>query len=123
MVHFHISHEQRFLTDRTFSTLSNIERNPVIVQLGTLSLYWMLHEILQNDRADCFLQLVDFSPSFFGIVANILREAHGRSGLYSIDWKEGQTCHIKYFSGKLTVELLKRPASQAGFITMVFCSA
>ena len=83
----------------------------------------VLHELLQGYRINCLLQLMDFSASFFGIVANVRGKAHRRCSFYSIDWKERQPRYIKYFSGKITIELLKRLTSQAGFAAVAFCSA
>ena len=123
VVDFHIPQEQRLFTNRTFSALGDIERNAVVVQLGTLPLYGMLHEFLQDNRADCLLQLMDFGPSFFRIVADIGGEAHGRRSFHSVDWKERQPSHIEYFPGKITIELLKCLTSQAGLAAMAFRSA
>lgn len=94
-----------------------------IVQLGALPLYWVLHELLQGYRINCLLQLMDFSPSFFRVIANIRGKTHRRCGLYSVDWKECQPRHIKYFPCKITIELLKCLTSQVGFAAMTFCSA
>lgn len=123
VVDFHIPQQQGFFTNGTFSALSDIKGNAVVVQLGTLPLYGMLHELLQDDRVDCLLQLMDFSPSLFRVIANIRGEAHGRRGLHSVDWKERQPSHIEYFPGKITIELLKCLTSQAGLTAMAFRSA
>lgn len=61
--------------------------NAVVVQFGTLPLYGVLHELLQDDRVDCLLQLMDFSPSLFRVIANIRGEAHRRHSFHSVDWE------------------------------------
>ena len=123
VVDFHIPRQQGLFANGTFSPLSDIERNAVVVQLGTLPLYGMLHEFLQDNRADCLLQLMDFGPSLFGVIADVGREAHRRRSFHSVDWKERQPSHIEYFPGKITIELLKCLASQAGLAAMAFRSA
>ena len=46
---FHISHQQGLFADCTFSALSDIKGNAVVVQLGTLPLYGVFHELLQDE--------------------------------------------------------------------------
>ena len=75
VVNFHVSQQQGFFANGALPTLNDIKGNAVIVQFGTLPLYWVLHELLQDDGADCLLQLMDFGPSLFRVVANIGGEA------------------------------------------------
>ena len=120
---FHISHQQGLFADCTFSALSDIKGNAVVVQLGTLPLYGVFHELLQDDRTDCLLQLMNFGPPFFRVIANVGGEAHGRRGFPSVDWKERQPRHVEYLPGKITIELLKCLTSQASLTAMAFYSA
>ena len=123
VVDFHLIQQQRFFANCTFASLSDIKGNAIVIQLRALPLYGMLHELLQDNGVDCLLQLVDFGSSFFRIVANVGGEAHGRRGFHPVDWKECQSHYVEYFSGKISIELLKCLASQAGLTAMVFNSA
>ena len=123
VVDFHIAQQQRLFANRTFSSLGNIKGNTVVVQFSALPLYGMLHELLQDGRADCLLKLVDFTSPLFGIITYLLWKAHRRHRFDPIYGKKCQSCYIKYLPGKITVELLKRLTSQAGFTAMAFRSA
>ena len=123
VVDFHIPQQQGLFAYGALPALSDIKGNAVVIQLGTLPLYGVLHELLQDDGIDCFLQLMDFGPSLFRIIADVGGEAHGRRGFHSVDWKECQPCHVEYFPGKITIELLKCLTSQAGLAAMAFRSA
>ena len=111
------------LTEILASNVLVVSKKGKVLGVSTCEGVPEIHELLQDDRTDCLLQLMNFGPPFFRVIANVGGEAHGRRGFHSVDWKERQPRHVEYLPGKITIELLKCLTSQASLTAMAFYSA
>ena len=103
--------------------LCHKHRYPVVVQFCTCSLYGIFHELPQYIGIHRILQRMDFCSAYLCVAAYILRKTHWWLSLDSVDGEQRQFCHVENFTIEVSVELLKRLASQARVASVSFRSA